>query len=152
MTVQIRKLSDIITGTHVTTCSIHPSVVPKLMQEAELSHNVYKAPICYISNPTFANFHACKLDPLCSLSQASAVMTPWKTFINPVKVKDGGCILHCYLEKVLLRLAGSLQSPGSASSLPPGQGSQTGFSDWCGCNIKRFRFVRRDLECKHAHP
>lgn len=76
MAVQIRKLSDIITGTHVTTCSIHPSVVPKLMQEAELSHNVYKAPICYISNPTFANFHACKLDPLCSLSQASAVMTP----------------------------------------------------------------------------
>lgn len=99
MVVQIRKLSDIITGTHVTTCSIHPSVVPKLMQEAELSHNVYKAPICYISNPTFANFHACKLDPLCSLSQASAVMTPWKTFINPVEVKEGGAFCNVTLRR-----------------------------------------------------
>lgn len=94
MTVQIRQLSDIITGTHVTTCSIHPSVVPKLMKQADFSYEVYKAPICYIRNPTFADFHVCKLDPLCSLSQASAVMTPWKIVINPVEVKRGA---HCAL-------------------------------------------------------
>ncbi len=49
-----------------------------------------------------------------------------------------------YLERVLWQLVGSRPSPDSASSLPPGLGSQTGFSGWCGCNIERLRFKGRD--------
>lgn len=42
-----------------------------------------------------------------------------------------------YLGEVLRRLVGRQPSPGSASSLPPGRGSQTGFSGWCGCKKKK---------------
>lgn len=122
---------------HVFACIMNLREMSKPATQSGLCHDVYKCnrPVC------------CSWGSRFGFTFVENRIPSWKSISTRAQTR-GGC---CYLGKMLLRLAWSEPSPGSASSSPPGLGSQTGFSGWCGWNTKQTR--EKFQHCQtYKHP
>lgn len=135
-----QKLVKVIIDIHVLACLINPRETSGNPQDSKaISHDVCAgrrqqrcgSHKCHVREKK-PSFHVSFTPPLCGLD----VLEQNHFSLLTVHTEDSedGCR---YLGEVLRRLVGRQPSPGSASSLPPGRGSQTGFSGWCGCKKKK---------------
>lgn len=145
MTLQVRKLVQVLAACICTSHIDMRETLKTYETGCNISWCFWRGPshVTKSLNLAVASF-CCARSNLCPLLQLlSKQRGSWRR----------GHVLQCscYLGKVLRRLVGSQPSPGSASSLPPGPGSQTGFSGWCGCKINRLRFKRLPNTHRRTH-